>query len=232
MKGIRILLFLFLAFVANALAEDEPKHRAFDVLPSGRLEMSVGRTVLEPRVKEIGNRLYANLVDQNDWLQEYWYEYGDFEPGEGLPYHVNFGITEEEYQTFLNGQLSVPIRRIFLSFSKEDDIYTIAAPEGDEFGTVRIDMQSAKVHTEYGLTAQCKLGYPDILPPDTDVIGWYGATCVANNGSESDGNAKSLFFSIGKISNDRLMINYRARVVAAGELNRALDLILFSVDAY
>ena len=232
MKAIRIVLLLSLVIVANALANDEPRHRAFDVLPSGRLEMSLFRTTLEPHVSDIVDRLYAHVADQRDWMSEYVRENGDFEPGEGLPYHDNFGITEEEYKTFLNGRLSVPIRRIALTFSKEDNIYTIAAPEGDEFGNVRIDMQSAIVHTEFGLTAQCELGYPDIFPRDSDVLGWYGATCIANDGSQSDGGEKSLHFSIGKTSNDRLMIIYQARIVVGGESIRNLNLRLYSVDAF
>jgi hypothetical protein len=226
----RIVLFLSAVIVSDVLANDEHRHPAFEVLPLGHVEMSVFRTTLEPHVNEIVDRLYAHLTDQRDWLSDYWRKNGDFKPGEGLPYHENFGITEEEYQTFLTGRLTVPIRRLALAFSIEEDIYTITALEGDEIGVIRIDMKTVTVSTQFGLTAECKMGYPDIDSSDAHVTGWYGATCIDNDGSQSDGNETSLLFSIGKTTENRLLINYQAKIVENGELIRNINLKLASVD--
>jgi len=232
MTAIRIVLLLSLAFVTSALANDEPRHRAFDDLPLGRLEMSVFRTTLESHVADIGNRLYANMANQSEWMRKYSQENGDFEPGEALPYHENFGIAKEEYQTFLNGQLSVPIRRVALTLSMESNNYTIAAPEGDEFGTFRIDMQTAILQTEFGLTAQCQMGIPDNFPRDTDVSGWPVATCIANDSTQSNEDENSLYFMIGKTGDSRLLISFQAEIVRNGKSIQKFSGRLYSVDPY
>lgn len=59
-------------------------------------------------IEEILLRVQQSIAGQKEWFEQYFSE--NYKAGEGLPYHVNFAVEEEEYLKIQNIQNNPPQR--------------------------------------------------------------------------------------------------------------------------
>ena len=57
-------------------------------------------------IQEIVLRFQNSMAEKKEWIEEYFSK--NYKPGEGLPYHENFGITKEEYHKIKDLQNAPP----------------------------------------------------------------------------------------------------------------------------
>ena len=228
MNEFRLVIFLTLAAFGSANAQDDLRDVFRDLLPVGTVEMSILFVAADPKIEEISLRMQASIAAKGYWISTYLQEHSDLKPGEILPYHENFGISEEEYKLFLSGMKDAGItevRQLTLQISEEKIGFKIAAPEEDGFGDVLIDLWDVGVLTENGYIGNCKRVLPN---QDNAAIGrWGGITCRVEDGNPFDGNGKHLLFSVGRIQeSQQLFIHYVSQVVENGVIVRNADLNL------
>lgn len=102
------------------------------------------------KAMEITKKMQANLQDKREWFLEYA---AQIKEGQGMPYHPNFGITEEEYEIILKsddymrlikkGETSVLI-------AHEENELTLAADQSEVIKNLAFNLKSNTVQTKYG----------------------------------------------------------------------------------
>lgn len=113
--------------------------------------MEVG---MDPKVAykamEISNKMQANLQDKREWFLEY---VAQVKEGQEMPYHPNFGITEEEYEIILNSDDYMRLMKkgetSVLVANKENEL-TLAADQSEVIKNLTFNLKSNTVQTKYG----------------------------------------------------------------------------------
>jgi|SRR5688572_15357883 len=86
-------------------------------------------------VQDILLRVQKSMAEKKEWSEEYFSK--NYKPGEGLPYHENFGVTKEEYQKIKDLDKSPPTlvikRTSTITVKRSADLISFEALEGDKF---------------------------------------------------------------------------------------------------
>jgi len=100
-----------------------------------------------PRQAELTVRLRASMQENRDWFMEY---IKTVPKGEKMPYHKNFGITEEEYSEFLNLSNDIEIvstGQENLQVFKTDSLITFKSIGKLEiYNHLKINLKSNKIY--------------------------------------------------------------------------------------
>lgn len=73
----------------------------YDYLPSEIVKGEVSYIGSDPRSEQISQKFLESLGNNKEWFDSYLKKVNP-EPGETLPYHKEFGITEQEYDLMLS----------------------------------------------------------------------------------------------------------------------------------
>ena len=146
---------VLVAFNVTAIADSPNKISLESMLPAGDVTIEF----LDVTMSERGNQLAAKFQSGTDseWLQKYIARVSN--PGEPLPYHQNFGLTEAEYEEFLKASSQMKIAPIGIEwkcrFESQNGIVTII-PLENRSATLR----SIKIHLEstHAMASGVKIG--------------------------------------------------------------------------
>ncbi|MFP8965672.1 hypothetical protein ACKC9G_03715 [Pokkaliibacter sp. CJK22405] len=93
-------LLCCLFILAPRAHADSAAARLTQYLPSADFQADVMQ-ILPPKViRQLHDRIMASISQHQEWFQQY---VAQAKQGQPLPYHPNFGITQEEYQSYLQG---------------------------------------------------------------------------------------------------------------------------------
>ncbi|MCV2366085.1 hypothetical protein LNV23_21815 [Paucibacter sp. DJ1R-11] len=90
-----------LAAAASFSAFAENRLGIFSVLPTGLSTASILGIATDPKVEKISRIFTAAAQANNEWFKGYVAAHSNLKPGDILPYHKNFGISEDEYRFFI-----------------------------------------------------------------------------------------------------------------------------------
>jgi hypothetical protein len=113
--------------------------------------MEVG---MDPKIAykamEITNKMQANLQDKREWFLDY---VAQVKEGQGMPYHPNFGITEEEYEIILNSDDYMRLMKkgeTSVLITNEENELTLAADQSEVIKNLTFNLENNTVQTKYG----------------------------------------------------------------------------------
>lgn len=104
----------------------------------------------EEEMMNITAKMNESLAENSEWFMSYLSEVGE---GEVLPYHSNFGITEDEYHIFLDSENHMKLMKIGeapITVTREGDLLTLEANNTDTLNSVTFDLKANTVKTDYG----------------------------------------------------------------------------------
>lgn len=199
-------------------------------LPSGPVEVTVLELAAPSRYVELTRQFQVALDEQAEWLQGYLQE--NSTPGEPLPWHENFGLTEEEYAELLDLADEVrlrPVRKATLEIVREDPWISFKAADGvsDGLGAlndVTLDLGQRKVTTPFGDCANFVAVSSEM---DTRAAEpWNGMTCQRTQG-DPQGSAQIVAFSLGKYAeDDAVFLSYEGKKIQNGTFVDRADVFL------
>lgn len=82
------------------------------------------------RLKELTDKFKKGISENWEWYVDYLKQYENLKP---LPYHVNFGLTKDEYEELgrsLDDVEVISVGKTVLSISKEDDLIRFQSTDG------------------------------------------------------------------------------------------------------
>jgi len=194
-------------------------------LPTGSVEVTILELAAPSRYVKLATRFQTALDDQQEWLQGYLRDHQ--QPGQPLPWHPNFGVTEQEYAELrsLGQQIRLrPVGRATVEIVDESQIVTFDAPESLSFlNDITLDLAQRKVTTPFG---DCADFEPARSGGSTSTEPWSGVTCQRTQGDlQTDGRYVS--FSLGRYEeDDALFLSYEGKKVEDGAFVDRADVFL------
>lgn len=194
-------------------------------LPTGSVEVTILELAAPSRYVELATRFQTALDDQQEWLRGYLRDHR--QPGQPLPWHPNFGLTEQEYTELrsLGQQVRLrPVGRTTVEIADEAQIVTFDAPESLSFlNHITLDLAQRKVTTPFG---DCADFEPARSGGSTSTEPWSGVTCQRTQGDlQTDGRYVS--FSLGRYEeDDALFLSYEGKRVKDGAFVDRADVFL------
>lgn len=199
---------------------------ALPQLPSGPVEVTVLELAAPKRFVELTRRFQTALDQSSDWLQGYIQENG--QPGEPLPWHANFGLSEEEYAEYrkLSDDIRLqPAGKATIEVVREDPWVSFKAAEPlAALNGVTLDLGQRKVTTPFGDCANfVKVG----SEMDTRASEpWNGMTCQRTQG-DPQANGQIVAFSLGRyVEDEALFLSYEGKKVQNGQFVDRVDVFL------
>ena len=204
--------------------------RAAEIFPdAGKYSADLLELAAPAEMREIGLRMHRALAADPTWLKSYLEE-NHLKPGEALPYHEKFGITQEEYNRFLAsvGKLTLQkVKDVTVRVSKAEDKVTITL-EG-----IDLPMRVFEFSPD-GEAMTCTLGsttdHVDIDQENADAPTgkWHGTQWEVRKGDPESGNEDDfvvLQFSLGIDPMKRNLINVRIRSQTRGRASDVSNLV-------
>jgi hypothetical protein len=191
---------------------------------------------MDEKSAEITNRTVKAMGEHHDWLMEYVKKYGG--QGQPLPYHPNFGITEEEYKIALTAKLMVrPVRSAPLSLlrNNQGDIQIAAAAELLPLNGIIFKLSDSSVTTPFG-----KAGTPSVPKASSDdylglgpvqMYSWKAENASGDPSDWSSLTGSSFELRVGMLTaSGRGILVYRARRIEHGSpLDNVILIITFPI---
>ena len=198
-----------------------------DLLPVGKTGTMLLEYQLPLEINDLAEKMAASISSHANWIQGYIKSQSHVPQGVALPYHENFGITEQEYD-LLNKTLEqialTPSVPCTLNVENENDGLFQISVHGEDFLMSGLTINAKKMSASFGdITAYdpVESESPSDAPYRVDGIRW--KTELSNPTPE---RIQTLFVRIGKnLSNGNGILMYRVlhvengRVLAQGELN-------------
>jgi hypothetical protein len=133
-----------------AAADDgsQERFKLQDALPVARVDVELMTLEYNARADELGKRLKASVASHGEWLAKYTAD--NAKSGKALPYHSNFGLTEEEYREFT--AVAGKVRKFAvagrgqLAFNKEGNFITANGGADSPISQIRFDLTNNHVH--------------------------------------------------------------------------------------
>lgn len=197
-----------------------------EMLPIGTINvelMAMGLQNAEDsdRLTQLMDKLQIGIAANPDWLTEYVKEY----EGKELPYHPNFGLSQEEYDEYLGLSDHIKLYQSgdgVISIEKTgDEQYEISQMEGLRLiDNIKIDLSENTVSTNYGT---CKYN-GEIKASDQQIATgrWNGYSWILENMADTS-NYQSVQFNLGQMEDSKKIIMYYQVRLANGE-NRLDDI--------
>jgi hypothetical protein len=210
------------------IPSDAPGSEAAEIpeLPTGAVEVTILELAAPPRYVELARRFQAALDAHPDWLQGYLRDHQ--QSGQPLPWHANFGLTEQEYAELrsLAGEIRLrPAGRATIEITREAQLVTFDAPEAlGSLNDISLDLAQRKVTTPFGDCA-------DFEParaggPSASTEPWNGVTCQRTQGDPQT-QGRIVAFSLGRYEEDNaLFLSYEGKKVENGAFVDRADVYL------
>jgi hypothetical protein len=223
--------------------EDTSVYPAYDYLAEGKAEADIMAIGVEPgkamELNKISAKMRAKMMENQEWFASYSSE--NMKDGEALPYHENFGITEEEYNKILTVQDHMRLIKQGNSpveVSRSGDKLIVKADSTENFQEVVFDLKKNTVQTPFG-----ELPYSDEIQASENqtVTGpWNGHVWRIEEGnveslediSSMDENSaiKTVSLYTGKMEETgESLIYIRYKELKDGQVSEAEEYLLFDI---
>lgn len=195
-------------------------------LPTGSVEVTILELAAPSRYVELAQRFQSALDENPEWLRGYIRDHR--QPGQPLPWHANFGLTEQEYAELrrLGDEIRLrPAGRATVEITLEAQMVTFEAPEPlGSLNDITLDLAQRKVTTPFGDCA-------DFEParaggPSASTEPWSGVTCQRTQGDPQT-QGRIVAFSLGRYEeDDALFLSYEGKKVENGAFVDRTDVYL------
>lgn len=195
-------------------------------LPTGAVEVTILELAAPSRYVELIRRFQTALDDQQEWLQGYLRDHQ--QPGQPLPWHPNFGLTEQEYAELrsLGDEIRLrPAGRATVEITLEAGIVTFDAPEPlGSLNDITLDLAQRKVNSPFGDCADFEPARSGGESAATEA--WNGVTCQRTQG-DLQSTGRAIAFSLGRyVEDDALFLSYEGKEVEDGTFVDRADVYL------
>ena len=230
----RMFLVALLSLPGLAIAQEGLSAVADEVLSVGTTNMAILGVGASPQVEALSAQMQESLARNSEWLTSYLDEHADLQPGEILPYHENFGITQEEYESLIQGFDDLEVIELIevpLQVAREEGGYRLSSPPIEELGGVFIDIEEFGARTRFGIIDDCEVVLPN--QENAGIGRWRGLTCRREEGNPlADNYAMNLVFSIGRVvETQEFYVHFVVQEVEAGALTMNFDLNMREVSS-
>jgi hypothetical protein len=223
--------------------EDTSVYPAYDYLAEGKAEADIMAIGMEPdkamELNKISAKMRAKMMEKQEWFASYSSE--NMKDGEALPYHENFGITEEEYNKILTAQDHMKLIKQGdspVEVSRSGDKLIVKAGSTENFQEIVFDLKKNTVQTPFG-----ELPYGDQIKASENqtVTGpWNGHVWEIDEGNvdspeditSMDENTaiKTVSLYTGKMEETgESLIYIRYKELKEGKVNEAEEYLLFGI---
>jgi hypothetical protein len=223
--------------------EDTSVYPAYDYLAEGKAEADIMAIGMEPdkamELNKISAKMRTKMMENQEWFASYSSE--NMKDGEALPYHENFGITEEEYNKVLTAQDHMKLIKQGNSpveVSRSGDKLIVKADSTENFQEIVFDLKKNTVQTPFG-----ELPYGDeIKASDNQTVTgpWNGHVWEIDEGNVNspeditsmDENTaiKTVSLYTGKMEETgESLIYIRYKELKEGKVNEAEEYLLFGI---
>ncbi|MGD6843687.1 hypothetical protein ACQCVH_14330 [Bacillus infantis] len=223
--------------------EDTSVYPAYDYLAEGKAEADIMAIGMEPdkamELNKISAKMRTKMMENQEWFASYSSE--NMKDGEALPYHENFGITEEEYNKVLTAQDHMKLIKQGNSpveVSRSGDKLIVKADSTENFQEIVFDLKKNTVQTPFG-----ELPYGDeIKASDNQTVTgpWNGHVWEIDEGNvDSPGDItsmdentaiKTVSLYTGKMEETgESLIYIRYKELKEGQVNEAEEYLLFGI---
>lgn len=151
--GLWIALVLALAGLLIPTGQAQSADAIRDLIPRGVVQVDIMEVGAWPRQIELAARLQASVAAHPEW----WVEYvAKAPPGQPLPYHPRLGLTEAEYQEFLELSSSMQMVKVAdgtLNFVWDSPTHIRLIGEGSlaDLTGITIDLAADRVETPFAI---------------------------------------------------------------------------------
>lgn len=162
----------------------DPAYLPSTLFPREFITADVMEPSADPKSLEVLSKFQAAIRSDNEWFLDYIAEKSI--PGEPLPYHPKFGVTEEEYASLNEGQFSFSKNgELKLRFVPYDNgVYEIETQPVSSFSGVLIDSQRGLMDdADFGNLPTLSL--VDNTDPKSPTGPWKGASWKYSENSDS-----------------------------------------------
>lgn len=240
---IRNILFFILVTSQVACGQNvnHSKSRQFSfitsILTKPKYNVEILDFVFPNDTQQILLRFQKSIAENKEWYEEYFSN--NYIAGKGLPYHINFGITKEEYEKVKDSQKNTPAIQIkstaSLILHNSSEIITFTVDEGDmkAIELVKIDLKNEIILFNKDTVPF----YNEINTSATTPLGeWHGYSWkkeISNLGEKDTLKTDSLIAKIieinfGKIkSSNKVLFRLKYKNVYKGEIRSYLDIAAF-----
>ena len=197
--------------------------------PSTPFRAALMRLAFDKSASEISARFNEAITESPEWFQSYLADNANIKP---LPYHKNFGISEDEYKQMLKSFDSKHLEKIqdvsVLVARTPDGLLRIECPElGKSFPGITVDTKSGKLTTPI-----MEVEKPDAknsgLASDGNPFGdWTGVSWKKAQSDSGKGDFRSLSLIIGRSKSQGVsFIAYRIKAMVENKIKSNFESIL------
>lgn len=195
-----------------------PSKSIEQMLPLGKVNAEILGVEFPERATKLALKFEKSVNLDREWFLKYTME--NARPGKPLPYHSNFGLTEEEYREFLalaEQRKVVVTNHVELTISEEAGIYKISSGGRlPSFDGITVNTNDKTVTTQFGTLHNPKRTGSD--GTDSSIGSFQGYKWHLEEGSIEDGNAQTVSFSLDRLDEEKTFIEFRANVLEKGNL--------------
>jgi hypothetical protein len=211
-KILRTAIILMSLFVITSCSS-QPKHSIEELLPNGVVNADILGVKLPERVETLALKMYDAMERNPEWMVSYIKEHA--KPGEPLPYHPNLGLTEKEYEEFLNQyekRKVVIIGRLPISFRRKGDTVTISSNGVYSFldGMV-INVRNKSIECQFGVLTNPKWQNSSGTTPP--IGNWQGYSWYLESGTIESGNIKTLRISLYRLDTGETLMGFKVNLM-------------------
>jgi hypothetical protein len=210
------------------LAAGPPPDEVRGYIPNGIVTARVMEVAFPPRAAELTGKFQAAISLDREW----WLEYVRSAPeGAPLPYHERMGMTEAEYEEYLELAARPTLQQTAearISFGWEgDSVVVITETEPIVgLGELKLDLRADTVQSSYGeLATRSEINN---TASDSPTGPWQGVEWKLERMEDEPLRGVVASLSLGRLARSREGILYfTAKEIGGGELVRASRAILF-----
>lgn len=222
------ILIIGTAGIARADAQQPVASDTMAVmLPVGTFTADVMELYPSPRMAELSQRLQAGVRANPEWFQK---AVRNAAPGEPIPYDARMGLSEAEWEEFLEISLHQSLRKVAEGpLTVRVDGTRLVLDGGDAFPEltgVAIDRAADEVVTPELVIRGSRPVHND---GEAGAIGaWDGRAWEMESGSVDAGDIKTVSLRLGRIrETGRGLLMWEDAVIVRGVLVRRADLVLY-----
>lgn len=222
-------LALCCGLFAEDVRQDSPAAAIASCIPTAPFKASLMRLAFDKSAEDISKRFNDALASSPEWFQSYMADNAGVKP---LPYHKNFGITEEEYNKMLKSFESRHLERIkeldVIAGQTADGMIRLECPAlGKAFCGIVIDPKTGKLSTPVLAIDKMDAKRSGTMADGNPFGDWQGISWKGNEAKPEKGLFKSVSFVAGRSTNaGALFIAYRVKVMEANKIKANYESIL------
>ncbi|HRG01815.1 MAG TPA: hypothetical protein PKZ75_11915 [Bacteroidia bacterium] len=204
------------------------------LIPEGNSKVDIMGIKFPPGYEQLVMKFQQGIAANQEWFVTYQKE--NYVPGQGLPYHENFGITKEEYEIMKKNNGAVKLSKIaeseFLAEKNNEMITLSAHPDISAFNNIKIKLDSNLIYINNLKVPY--IGISDIKDTNNVIGKWKGHRWKIeefenpNYTSMADISGRIYEFTIGQSEKDKKTFMYiKKQIVQNGQNLENVDVQVF-----